>query len=519
MPNINVKWLSVIVLSVALSGAVLARGGGGGGHGGGGHGGGGHGGGGHGGGGHGGGGHFGGGGGGHFGGGHLGGGHFAGGGRHFGGGRGAISHAARGGNRALEGRNAGGFEGRNAGGLTGRNGEGNRSRNAALRTNAVHHALAGAAVAGAMHNHNALQNPGNRARIADAAAMAGRHDRHGGWWRHANGGYGWVGPLFWPFAGYDMYDYAFWGYGPSFWDYGYGDIYAGIFAPYGYDQLTGYLPSGSAPTASGGAAPPNEPNELAQMCGGDTQDIAGLPIDRIQQALSPNDEQRKALDALANATVKASQTIKAACPAQVNSTAPGRLAAMQTRLEAMISAVNIVEPALDHFYGLLNDEQKLRLTALGQDELRGTRREGALAQGCGNGQSGQTDWPAAEIEQRVHPTDAQRASLNNLKDASARAHDMLKGTCEPNEALTPPARLSAAGKRLDAMLQAVETVKSALDDLYAELSDEQKAQFESIGPARDVTQASAPDETAPSRHTHHRHHASVVGLVRRLIGF
>jgi hypothetical protein len=144
-----------------------------------------------------------------------------------------------------------------------------------------------------------------------------------------------------------------------------------------------------------------------------------------------------------------------------------------------------------------------------------------LAQGdCGAGQAGAADWPAAELEQRLHPTDAQRASLDSLKDASARAADMLKGTCEPNEALTPPARLSAAGKRLDAMLQAVETVKASLDDLYGELSDEQKAQFESIGPTRNVSAASASDDTAPaSRHTHRRHHASVVGLVRRLIGF
>ena len=100
---------------------------------------------------------------------------------------------------------------------------------------------------------------------------------------------------------------------------------------------------------------------------------------------------------------------------------------------------------------------------------------------------------------------------------------MLKGTCEPNEALTPPARLSAAGKRLDAMLQAVETVKSALDSLYGELSDEQKAQFESIGPGRDVASASSPGRTTiatpASRRTHRRHHANVVGLVRRLIGF
>jgi hypothetical protein len=194
---------------------------------------------------------------------------------------------------------------------------------------------------------------------------------------------------------------------------------------------------------------------------------------------------------------------------------------MQTRLEAMISAVRIVQPPLDHFYGLLNDEQKTRLTSLGEDQRRGRNDQGALAPNCGT--SGQaTDWPAAEIESRVHPTDAQRASFDNLKDASAKAADLLKSTCEPNEALTPPARLSAAAKRLDAMLQAVETVKSALDSLYSELSDEQKAQFESIGPGRNVAaSASSPDDGAAplSRHSHRRHHVNVVGLVRRLIGF
>ena len=258
------------------------------------------------------------------------------------------------------------------------------------------------------------------------------------------------------------------------------------------------------------------------MCGDDSQDIAGLPIDRIQQALNPNDEQRKALDDLGNASIKAAQIIKVACPKDVASTAPARLAAMQSRLEAMISAVQTVQPPLDHFYGLLDDEQKARLTALGQDQRRGSNNEGVLAQGCGNGQANATDWPAAAIESRVHPTEAQRASFDNLKDASAKAADLLKGTCEPNEALTPPARLSAAGKRLDSMLQAVETVKSALDSLYSELSDEQKAQFEAIGPGRDVAQASASagDDNAPvSRHSRHRHHANVVGLVRRLIGF
>ena len=53
------------------------------------------------------------------------------------------------------------------------------------------------------------------------------------------------------------------------------------------------------------------------MCGDDSREIAGLPIDQIQQAIQPNDAQRAALDDLANASVKAAQDIKAACPTQV----------------------------------------------------------------------------------------------------------------------------------------------------------------------------------------------------------
>jgi hypothetical protein len=275
------------------------------------------------------------------------------------------------------------------------------------------------------------------------------------------------------------------------------------------------------------------PDELSQMCGEDSREIAGLPIDQIQQAIAPNDDQRAALDDLANASVKAAQGIKAACPTQIALTAPGRLAAMQARLEAMISGVGIVQPPLNRFYGLLNDEQKARLNALGQEQQRqeaqrADRRGGraarnadtSLAQGCGSTQPGVTDWPAAEIEARVHPTEAQRASLANLKDASAKAAEMLKASCEPDSAsaLTPPARLEAVGKRLDTMLKAVETVRSALDDLYGELTDEQKAQFEAIGPGRT---ASSSTESTPTtqRHYRRRHHASIGGIVRRMISF
>ena len=158
-----------------------------------------------------------------------------------------------------------------------------------------------------------------------------------------------------------------------------------------------------------------------------------------------------------------------------------------TRANFRCSALATVQPALDKFWGLLNDEQKARLTALGEDQRRqATARRGSrsLAQTCDVAQPAALRWPTEEIEARLHPTDAQRAGLAALQDASARAADMLKTSCPPDDAVTPPARLVTAGKRLDTMLQAVKTVRSALDGFYATLNDEQKAQFEAIGPRR-----------------------------------
>jgi hypothetical protein len=421
---------------------------------------------------------------------------------------------------------------------TGRTEAPNARLNASVHhDNAVRNTMSSRSVEGALRDRSALHDPNARARITAAAATAGWHDgREGGrgWWRHGNGGYGWVGPLYWPFAYNDMYDYAMWGdgYDDSFWGYGYGDIYAGMFAPYGYDDLVGYMPayaetspsgaqrtSGQAPPAS--ATPNTQTGALTQMCGDDSRDIAGLPIDQVQQAIQPNDEQRAALDDLANASVKAAQGIKAVCPTDISLTAPSRLAHMQQRIEAIIAAVETVQPPLEKFYGLLSDEQKLRLTALGQDHRRSQTAQktaGSFAQTCGVAQPGATGWPTAAIDRTVRPTEAQRASLVTLEDDTTKAADLLKASCQQSDnALTPPVRLAAVGKRLDSMLQAVKMARSGLDGFYGSLSDEQKARFEAIGPQR------TSDQDQPrARQTHYQGRSlegGVENLIRQLLPF
>ena len=131
---------------------------------------------------------------------------------------------------------------------------------------------------------------------------------------------------------------------------------------------------------------------------------------------------------------------------------------------------------------MLDDEQKVRLNALAEDQRKTHATTASLAQGCNRTQAFQ--WPSSEIDARVQPTDTQRPALSVLQDASARAADMLNTQCQPQDALTPPARLAATTKRLEVMLHAVKLVSPALQHFYDTLSDEQKAQFEAIGPRR-----------------------------------
>jgi LTXXQ motif family protein len=321
-----------------------------------------------------------------------------------------------------------------------------------------------------------VTRPVARVQLAAATALAGWHGGRNasGWWRHEDGGYGWVGPLFWPFAYYDIYDYTVWGDGMGFWGYGYRDLHAAIFTPYGSDDLVRYA------TPSQGRRHVRIPT-LTKLCGDDAGEVATLPIDQIRQTVQLSDEQRTALDDLATASIDAAQTIRAACPMQAGLTASARLAAMQQRVEAMISAVARIRPPLEKFYELLDDEQKGRLAALAEQRTKSVPKV-PLVQSCTAPEA--FPWPSSDIESRLHLNDGQRSAAEWLSRMSAKARNILNFDCEPDESLAAPDRLATVDTRLDAMMEAIKLVRPALEEFYATLNDEQKAQFEAIGAKR-----------------------------------
>jgi hypothetical protein len=105
-----------------------------------------------------------------------------------------------------------------------------------------------------------------------------------------------------------------------------------------------------------------------------------------------------------------------------------------------------------------------------------------LRQLCGDPGKGVTAWPIAEITRAVRPTPEQRALLDELKAAAAKAADVFKESCADSYAMTPPGRLRAMTNRVSATLNAVKIVRPALEQFYNSLNDEQKARFNALGP-------------------------------------
>jgi hypothetical protein len=112
--------------------------------------------------------------------------------------------------------------------------------------------------------------------------------------------------------------------------------------------------------------PQQEADAQSNTCGEPKSGLTQLPIERMEAVIRPAGTQKEALDRLRGATEKAVQELQAACPDSVPLTPVGRLEAMEKRIEALIQAAKLVQPALDEFYATLSSEQKARFNALGQ---------------------------------------------------------------------------------------------------------------------------------------------------------
>jgi hypothetical protein len=296
---------------------------------------------------------------------------------------------------------------------------------------------------------------------------------------HHGGFVGWFGPVFWPYAYDDFFDYAFW---PAeydnhgFWAYAYDDVLDNVFFTPGTEDIYASVGGGHGRGTArerGRAAS----RAATQLCRVDPA-LTRWPIDEIAQVVEPTHEQQSLLDGLKDASARAGKLLQTACPANPPSTPLGRLDAMGKRLDAMLQALDVVRPALAKFYDSLSDEQKARFNAMGREQGAGGGQTKGDARLCGTqAPAGLTNEGIDRIEQEVRPNDRQRAELDALRKAAAKAADELHNVCPTQTPITPVARLDAMATHIKAMLDAVNTVRPALARFYDSLSDEQKAHF------------------------------------------
>jgi hypothetical protein len=283
---------------------------------------------------------------------------------------------------------------------------------------------------------------------------------------------GWSGPVFWPHASDDMFDYALFPAAADnkFWAYGFGDILESVFA----------------------ASASNPPAAAADVCGGSAAASAERVTERIEQALATDPAKdgthaamRTAitLTALRSALTEAGERIRAACRTAMPATPPERLDAMAERVWAMRDATLTMRIPLETFYASLSAEQKARLdgsdwalTGVAADATEG--RAGGEPRACTQQAVG--EWPARTIERVLRPSNEQRASLEALRMRLLGMAQVIMSACPAAGSAGPLGRLAAAMDRLDVMLFATMSLGPAVQEFYGSLSDKQKADLHKV---------------------------------------
>jgi len=255
--------------------------------------------------------------------------------------------------------------------------------------------------------------------------------------------------------------------------------------------------------------------KLARGCAAQAAEFDNWPFEAISRAVSPDNNQREALEGLRDAAKQATQRLTTECPEDVPATPAARLEAAEQGIAATLAAYDTVEPKLQAFYGALNDEQKARLyrgvaapSAANATEAQEDRRERrdyysrrhrwrayAAVREAAARESAQRqaepgwsrtceelaavlrNWPVREIERDVRLSSPQRVALYELVTASLKAADTFDSTCPADDALTLVGRMEMMRKRLAAVRAATAAIRPALARFYEALDQGQKMRF------------------------------------------
>jgi LTXXQ motif family protein len=219
---------------------------------------------------------------------------------------------------------------------------------------------------------------------------------------------------------------------------------------------------------------------------------ANALVGRISSDISPTDDQMPLLQKLGGALGMASGYLAKACPPGIPAQPVARLQMMQSQIQALAMAIDIVRPPLQEFEQSLTPEQKSRFDAAPaaqtdnapavQTSVQEQNQAGALVRPCGDSTSA-INWSIEQINKSVRPTDAQRDDLANVKQAFASAATDLDTHCPTSAPATALGRLETIEARLDAAWRTALSMQVTLANFESKLSAAQKNRFDTMNVA------------------------------------
>ena len=237
--------------------------------------------------------------------------------------------------------------------------------------------------------------------------------------------------------------------------------------PFGYERIF---------STAFAKAPASEDQRLCQP-----SVDANATLDRIRADIAPTPEQMQLLQRLGGALGAASGFLAKTCPSEIPVQPVARLQLMESQLEELTMAIDIIRQPLQDFEQSLNNDQHAKLAVVPSSSAAADNEKepDAIAQPCG-GSPAAIDLSIEQIDESVAPTEAQRADLANVKGTFGKAVSDLQAHCQAAVPPTALGRLEAIEARLDATWRSVLSIQVALADFQTKLSDEQKGRFDQM---------------------------------------
>ena len=186
------------------------------------------------------------------------------------------------------------------------------------------------------------------------------------------------------------------------------------------------------------------------------------------------------LQRLGGAIGAAADYLAKSCPTEIPQRPTARLQLMDSQIEVLTMAADIIHQPLQEFEQSLTDEQRARFS--GEAAVKSTasgRRDKSSLRSC-SASATTIDWWIGQIDKSVQPNDQQRSTLTDVQQAFGKAANDLEAHCPTSVPRSAVARLEAIESRLDATWRAILSIQVALQDFESKLSDEQKNRLQTM---------------------------------------